>query len=274
MSSAAGAAKGTAAHPFDRAVALEPMPDGRLRGRTSESYWNMISPFGGLTAATVLKAILMSPDRQSDPIALTVNFAAPIQAGEFYVAARLVRVNRSTQHWAVTIVQGASSDVVVNAIAMFGVRRTTWGDTEVVRPPAPEPEASRQFQSTMPMRWPAMYDLRYARVSNNNTDSLTHTWIRDAEPRNLDFLSLTAYCDTFAPRLFFRRPLLVPVGTVSLNIYYHVAAEDLAQHGAAPVFGVAHGQVNHRGYGDQQAQLWGRENTLLATTQQMVWYKE
>jgi acyl-CoA thioesterase len=274
MSNAADAAKAAAAHPFDRAVALESIPDGRLRGRTNESYWNMISPFGGMTAAMVLNAILQKPERQGDPVALTVNFAAPIQAGEFFVEARMARANRSTQHWAVTIVQGTTPDVVVNAIAIFGVRRPTWGDTEAVRPSAPDPEASRRFQPTMPMRWPAMYDVRYARVSNDNTDSLTHTWIRDAEPRNVDCLSLTAYCDTFAPRIFFRRPLLVPVGTVSLNIYYHVSAEDLAHHGSAPVFGVAHGQVNRKGYGDQHAQLWGQENTLLATTHQMLWYKE
>jgi hypothetical protein len=276
MSSAADAPQTVAAHPFDRAVALELMPDGRLRGRTSELYWNMISPFGGATAATVLNAILLSPDRQGDPIALTVNFAAPIQPGEFFLEARLARANRSTQHWAVTVVQGMTPDVVVNAVAVFGARRPTWGSTEAVRPETASVDASRRFQAVMKMKWPAMYDVRFAlgQVSEEKPNSLTHTWIRDAEPRALDFLSLTAYCDTFAPRIFFRRAQLVPVGTVSLNIYYHVDAADLAGHGTEPVLGVAHGQVGHKGYCDQHAQLWGRKNTLLATTQQMLWYKE
>ena len=121
-----------------------------------------------------------------------------------------------------------------------------------------------------------MYDIRFAlgEVRMENPSSLTHTWIRDAEPRPLDFLSLTAYADTFAPRIFFRRPKLVPVGTVSMNIYYHIDAEDLARHGTEPVLGVAQGQVGYKGYADHEAQLWSGANTLLATTQQMLWYKE
>ncbi|MFL6714151.1 MAG: acyl-CoA thioesterase [Sulfurifustis sp.] len=263
-------------HPFDEAVRLEALPDGRWRGRTLESYWNMVSPFGGVTAAIALNGILLQSDRQGDPIALTVNYAAPMQQGDFEVGVRLTRANRSTQHWAVEIRQGANAEVMVNAIAVLAVRRDTWGFTEAVRPPAVSAAESRRFRPLTAMRWPAMYDVRYARgeVRTDSPDSLSYSWIQDAEPRAVDFLSLTAYCDTFAPRLFFRRSTFVPIGTVSLNIYFHVSADELARHGSEPIFGVAQGQVAHRGYFDQQAQLWGRQDRLLATTQQIVWYKE
>lgn len=262
-------------HPFDRAVALEPVPGGRLRGETSDAYWNMVSPFGGLTAAVALNGILVQRERLGDPVALTVNFVAPMQKGEFFVEPRLVRSNRSTQHWSVQLVQG--EEVLTSAIAFFGVRRPTWSLTEAAPPEADAPETGEPFRPPRDaMRWPAMYDIRYVRgrIMQENPDSVTHTWISDAEPRGLDFLSLAAYCDTFAPRMLFRRPVFVPLGTVSFNVYFHADAGELAAQGAEPVLGVARAQVFHKAYFDQEAQVWGRAGKLFATTQQVMWFKE
>lgn len=264
-------------HPFDEAVHLEALPDGRLRGVTVDAYWNLMSPFGGVTAAAALNGILLHPDRQGDPIALTVNFTTPLQPGEFDVTARLTRANRSTQYWAVEVRQGATPEVMVSASAVLATRRDTWGYAEAVRPSTVGvAECERFLPRLTTMRWPHMYDVRYARgrVLQENSDSLTYSWIQDATPRPIDFLSLTAYCDTFAPRLFFRRPKVVLIGTVSFNIYFHVSADELAEQGTESVLGVAQGQVAHRGYFDQQAQVWGKSDRLLATTQQIVWYKE
>ena len=264
----------TTSHTFDEAVALDPAA-GRLRGHTHEAYWNMVSPFGGFTAAVALNGLLLQSERNGDPVSFTVNYVAPIQRGEFVVEPRLLRSSRSTQHWSVQIVQG--DEVTTSAIAIFGARRPTWSSTEAKPPLTPGPEESVRFQPPRNlMRWPEMYDIRYARgtVRTENADSLTHSWIRDTQPRPIDYLSLTAFCDTFAPRLLFRRPLFVPLGTVSLNIYFHVDATELASHGTEPVLGVAYGQVFHKGYFDQQAQVWGKDGRLLATTQQVVWFKE
>src|SRR5436190_23904797 len=86
--------KNQALHPFDTALALEPLGDGRFGGATNEQYWNMISPFGGLTAAIMLNAVLRHPERQGDPIALTINFGAPIQRCECSAESRLRRAKR------------------------------------------------------------------------------------------------------------------------------------------------------------------------------------
>ena len=42
---------------------LTPTDDGRLRGATSDEYWNMMGPFGGTTASLMLKAALDAPAR-------------------------------------------------------------------------------------------------------------------------------------------------------------------------------------------------------------------
>ena len=51
-----------AAHAFDTAIALQPLGDGRFTGNTSPAYANMVGPFGGVTAATALNAVLEEGD--------------------------------------------------------------------------------------------------------------------------------------------------------------------------------------------------------------------
>ena len=70
-----------ARHPFDIATDLEPTGDGDWLARTSDAYWNMIGPFGGLIAALMFKSACVHPDREGEPIALTVNFCAAIAKG-------------------------------------------------------------------------------------------------------------------------------------------------------------------------------------------------
>jgi hypothetical protein len=44
------------------AIALTDTADGRVQGHTSRDYWNQVGPYGGITAAVVLQAILRRPD--------------------------------------------------------------------------------------------------------------------------------------------------------------------------------------------------------------------
>jgi acyl-CoA thioesterase len=262
-------------HLFDEAVRLEALGEGEYRGHTSEKYWNFVGPFGGITAATALNALLQRPERQGDPLSLTVNFMAPIKAGAFTIATKLMRSNRSTQHWSVQLAQG-DDDPALSAIAVFAARRETWGLREAVPPQAPPPEDCKPFKARMEIVWPAMYEMRYARgrFGVENPDSITHCWLSDVPPRPLDHPSLTAICDAFFPRIFLRRPQMAPIATVSLNIYFHVDSAALAKEGGGPVLCVAKAQVFNKGYYDQEGQVWGRDGVLLATTQQIAWYKE
>ena len=64
-------------HLFDDATRVT-AGDSRWRGQTSDDYWAFVGPFGGATAATILRALMDHPQRAGDPLALTVNFCAPI----------------------------------------------------------------------------------------------------------------------------------------------------------------------------------------------------
>jgi acyl-CoA thioesterase len=125
-------------HAFDHAIALEVVDDDVVRGTTRPEWVNMVGPFGGVTAAILLRAIQVHPDCLGEPVALTVNFAAPIADGDFEISRRAPRTNRTNQHWIVELSQDGA--VKTTATAIFGIRRDTWSDTQAVPPAAPPPE--------------------------------------------------------------------------------------------------------------------------------------
>ena len=90
----------SAAHPLDIATALKRLGPERLEGRTSDYYSNVGEPFGGFTAAALLRAVMEDDRRQGTPVALTVNYCAAIADGAFEISCRERRSGRSiTFRW-------------------------------------------------------------------------------------------------------------------------------------------------------------------------------
>lgn len=263
-------------HPFDRALDLEVVDADVVRGRTHPEWANMVGPFGGITAAVLLRAIESHPDRLGEPVALTVNFAAPIVDGEFEISRRAPRTNRTNQHWIAELSQDGA--VKTTATAVFGIRRDTWSDTQAISPQAPLPEQiARSDYANLPT-WVRLYDMRFAEgsFSGGNVEigpsSTTTLWVRDAAERPVDFAALAAVSDVFFPRVFLRRGI-VPSGTISLTTYFHVDQPHLDALGADYILGTAHANRVDRGFFDQSAQLWSRDGALVATTYQIVYFK-
>jgi acyl-CoA thioesterase len=266
-------------HAFDEAIALEPQGDGAWQGHTSPAYANMIGPFGGVTAAQALAAILRHPQRLGEPVAFTVNFAAPLADGPFAVLARPARTNRSTQHWVAEMRQGEQT--VLTATAVTALRRDTWGATEMAMPKAPAPRDVPPRSRSGRVEWIRRYDMRFiqggfppAWDGAHAEDSRTQLWVRDEPPRPLDFASLTALADVFFPRIWRRRATLTPIGTVSMTVYFHGGEAQLRRSGTGFLLGQAQAQGFRDGYFDQTAQLWNETGDLLATSHQVVYYKE
>lgn len=267
-------------HPFDPAIRLVPEGENRYSGATSPAYGNMVGPFGGITCAVLLQAVLTHERRQGNPIALTVNFAAPIADGSFDIEAIPVRTNRSTQHWVVQLTQ--QDAIAATATVALAVRRDTWGAPEAV-PPAGIPPASalgRMPLSGTPA-WVRSYDLRFVELvvpaafgGREQDHSRSEVWVRDEPPRPLDFPALAAICDSFFPRIFLRRRRFVPVGTVSLTTFFHADDEMLARQSDRHVLGVARAMNFRNGFFDQSAEIWSDDGALLATSHQIVYYRE
>lgn len=265
----------TDTHPFDKALQLQPVDAAVMRGQTQPEWANMVGPFGGITAAALLHAVELRPDHIGEPLALTVNFAAPIADGEFDISLKAARTNRSNQHWIAELSQ--QSDVKTTATMVFGIRRDTWSDDETRMPSAPPPEGLAA--TSPPLVWFSQYDTRYVENPFPTEDpqpsqsSTTTLWVRDAGRRGLDFAALAAMCDIFYPRVFLRRGAFIPAGTISLTTYFHANGQELAQLGGDFVLGSAHANGFADGYFDQSAHLWARDGALLASTHQIVYFK-
>ena len=264
-------------HPFDHAIHLDTVDANVRRGRTRPKWANMVGPFGGITAAAIVRAIETHPERIGSPLALTINFAAPIADGDFDITLQVARTNRTNQHWLVELSQ--DDGVKTTATALFGMRRDTWADTEAHPPSAPAPEQLTPTGLGAPIVWAALYDMRFVEGAVPGTDgrpsptSTTTLWVRDSAQRRVDYPALAALCDIFYPRVFLRRGGFIPSGTISLTSYFHADQEQLNALGGDYVLATAHANSFSRGYFDQSAQLWTRDGALLATTHQIVYFK-
>lgn len=269
----------TAPHPFDAAIALTPLGDNLFGGHTSPAYANMVGPFGGITAAQALNGVLSHPQRLGEPVSLTVNFAAGLSGGPFEVEARPARTNRSTQHWVIELRQ--QGQAVMTATALTALRRETWGSqSECPMPEVPRP-SDVPASAGGRVEWFKRYQIRFieggfpaAWDGAEQGQSRTRLWLRDSPARPLDFTSLAALADVFFPRVWLRRATPVPIGTVSMTVYFHADAAQLQATGTGYLLGQAQAQTFRRGFFDQSAQLWNEAGELLVTSHQLVYYKE
>lgn len=264
-------------HLFDEATRVS-AGDSRWQGQTSDDYWAFVGPFGGVTAATVLRAVTNHPERSGDPLSLTVNYCAPIASGVFDLDVRLVKGNRSTQHWCVELTQG-SADVATFATAVFAERRPSWSHQ-----PAQFPLA-KPFEQILPYSgvaapWVKQYDFRFVEGAPDlgskkdvPASAFSKLWIGDRVPRKIDALSLMSMSDAFFGRVFHARRELVPFGTVSLTTYFHVPMDDLARENITQVLAIADAKIFHKSYCDQTGELWSPQGRLLATTHQIAYFK-
>lgn len=269
-------------HPLDLVTALGGAPSDATRGaRTSDAYWTFISPFGGASAATALRAVLEHPGCDGDPLAITVNFCAPIERGDYAVRVRRARANKSSQHWTVEFMQGGSEEPVLTASVVTALRRDTWSHATARAPALPAYDAMPPMPQRSSLSWVDQYEFRFAEGMIGTSEQTfdppksprSVLWIKDAEPRPLDFLSLVALSDAFFGRIFQVIGRIPPFGTVSMTTHFHASADELAIQGLRPLAAVADARVFHRSFGDQTVELYGAEGQLLATSVQVAYFR-
>ncbi len=268
----------TTVHPFDRATQVA-VVDGRLRGTASEDYFAFVGPFGGATAATMLRAIMVQAERIGDPLSVTVNLCAPVAAGGFDLNVRLMKATRSTQHWMVELAQ--DDGVAAFMTAVFAVRRPSWSHQPATMPEAPAFETVKPLPDSGIAAWVRQYQFRfvegmpgYGKTPNDvPASAYSRMWLSDTTPRQIDFLSLLSMSDTFFARIFHVRGTIVPIGTVSMTTAFHADADDLAAEDTTMVLGAADANSFHKSFSDQTGKLWSPSGRLLATTSQVVYFK-
>lgn len=263
-------------HPFDQATMLVSVAENRYGGRITPAYANMVGPFGGVIAAAMLNGVLSHPARQGDPVAMTVNFAGPLTYEPFELQVRLVRANRSNQHWLLELEQAGL--VAASASAILATRQQSWAATELDCPAVAQADELEVWAASAGPAWIKRYQFRFVHGAltlsgQPGPDSESLLWVRDAPERPVDFLSLLALSDVFFPRIFVRQQQMCPAGTVAMTTHFHTDAATLAANGSRPLLARARAQCFNRNYFDQRAELWSEGGVLLASSSQMVYFK-
>ena len=267
-------------HPLDLATALD-NPGADIRtGRTTDEYWGFVGPFGGASAAILMRAVMDHPQRLGDPLALTVNYCGPLAKGAYDVHAKPSRTNRSTQHWTLELRQGG--EAVLTGTAVTATRRESFSHAPAGPPQVPPPDDIERYR----MRegapaWINCYDFRFANGAplfgapddGARHSALSHLWLRDAPSRPLDHVALAGLADAFFARIVHVQSQFVPFGTVTLTTYFLGTADEIARQGDRHLLGVADSKRFHRNYFDQSVELWSADGALLATSAQVSYFK-
>jgi acyl-CoA thioesterase len=247
-------------------------------GATDPAYWNMAGPFGGWIASQLLGRVLDDPRRSGDPIATSTSFVGAIVEGPFAIHVRQLRSNRSTDFWWAELrqEQNGAEQVCAYATIAFARRPSTTAHLEQSMPDAPPPEeVAERPMPPMSLPWMTLYENRMSTATpfRGEGPARSLTWTRK-HGVPLDFLALTEICDTAIPRIFYRIRRPIPIATVTMNAFFHVTGEALAEVGTDFVLCDANWHVANAGYFDEQQSIWSRSGRLLATTDQLVWYRE
>ncbi|MDQ2857354.1 MAG: thioesterase family protein [Candidatus Eremiobacteraeota bacterium] len=266
---------------FDKAVAIAPGADGVFAGHTDARYFNRSGrPFGGYIAAALLGPVLAQAMDESSLISMSADFAAAPHAGPYRIVTRNRRRNRSTDFWTAEFVQDDDphGTMKVGASMVFARRRPTVEFREARVPDVPPPEERARFDTAQMPSFLSMYDMRVIDGSllgaaSASATRTARTWVRDDPPRPLDPLSLVAFCDTIVPQIFLRAGRMLPTATVTMNVFVHAGAEELAQIGDDYVLTDSTMRIATDGFFDSQSTVWSRAGRLIATTEQLAFYK-
>jgi hypothetical protein len=257
---------------------ITPLIEGRYSGETDPAFWNLIGPFGGWIAATLLRSVLDVPERLGEPISLCTNFAGAIEPGSLEIRTRNTRRNRSTDFWRTDLVQqqNGSERHCADASVVLALRRATESFVELAPPAMPPPESLTPLSTgSVGAAFLARYDMRFdaPHPARQADPGRTMMWVREIGPSTLDFAGLVGLCDAGFPLIFTRLRKRMPISTVTLNVFFHVTADELAALGNDFVLSDGTSRIAHEGFYDSTTALWSRAGRLLATTEQIVYYK-
>ncbi len=266
----------TTLHPIDAATLLR--RDGAsLSANAPADYWNMAGPFGGATAALMMRAVLEDERLIGEPVSITVNFCGGIVQGGMTLDVRAVRTGKTVQHWVVELSQGGG--IVATATVVTALRREGWRFVNNTMPDAPPPEMVEVLDRSQSIGWTTKYEMRFVAGApvferdDAGRNPRSVLWLNDKPRRVVDFVSLTSMSDAFFVRIVHARGDIPPVATVSMTTHFHATGVMLAAHGDQPLLCAADTKLFDQGFFDQTAEIWSPSQGLVATSTQMVWFK-
>lgn len=259
-------------------LAVEKLGPGRYRAEAAPDYQGMSGLFGGWSAALLLSALLEEPvgsEAAGSPSALTTHYFAPVLPGRaLEIRTEPLRAGRSLSFWQATLSPADADGVWAQATLVRANRRASDGFDQLVCPSAPDPASLERFVIGGQPFGQRM-EIRPASGSPpfGLGDSRSLSWIRENSGRPIDAVSLAFLSDVGAPRIFYYSPGPRLISTITLSTYFYATTEELAAVGDDYLLSELTGTRGAQSTFGSRGQLWSRKGALLATMEQLCWFK-
>ena len=262
----------------ESAIALAHVAPGRWSTQAGEEWSNPGGGlWGGYAIGLAIRVVEAEPDAIGEPLSLTLAYAAALPSGALDIRTRRLRQGGSVGVWEVEVLPAGSETVGVHAIVTMAKRPKTPAFVFATMPDAPAPEDVPSLDIPgEPRRYGAgAFERRafegFPPAPGDSSRSLC--WVRSRN-RPMDKTLLGMVTDHSPPRAMYALGRSVMTTTLSLTAYLHVTAEELAAVGQDFILVECEGRVGNAGASDERSSYWSRGGKLLATSEQLAWYRE
>jgi len=201
-----------------------------------------------------------------------VNFVGAITPGEdVVIETQHLGGGRSVEHYRADLRSTSDLEIKASAMVVLANRRATDGHSQRSMPGAPHPDTLEEFHA--PGRQGQQTLIRPISGEYASGDQASTFWVRELSGRQLDHLQLAYLADQYAPRSFYWGPGPRPAATLTMSIYFHGTPGEIAEVGDDYLLNEATGTRGEQSTSGQEAILWSRQGALLATTEQLSWYR-
>jgi acyl-CoA thioesterase len=259
---------------LDRSLTARSLEKDLFCAVADRAYEANTGMFGGWTAALLLKAVLQESALEGSPSALSVNFVQRVVPGEQVLIRRTrLGASRSLAHWRADLYRIDDDDLLASASVVVALRRPSESATDFPMPAAPLPEELPETHPPGPFGEHTDSRPVHGIPPFNRTDLRSLTWVRETSGRAVDAVQLAYLSDVYAPRVFHVSSAPRPSSTLTLSVYFLAGPDEMGALGDDYVLVEAGGTRIEQSLVGSHVRLWSRRGDLLATSEQLCWFK-
>lgn len=256
------------------ALIVHPDGEGRFVAYADPDHESLSGMFGGWTAAVALEAVIQAGEEGFAPSALTTQFVASI-AGGSTVSLKVAKLGggRSVQHWRVDASSTDDVTTYATATVVMTARRPSDGHVQALMPEAPGPDTLEEFHAPGPQGHQTLMRPIAGYPPHGRDDTRSLHWIKSMDGRTVDYPQLAYIADQMAPRSFFWAEGPRPSSTMTMSLHIHGTVDEIAEVGSDYLLVEAIGTRGESSTSGHHARIWSREGALLATSEQLCWFR-
>jgi acyl-coenzyme A thioesterase PaaI-like protein len=258
-------------------IALSAVAPGRWTTHAAPEWRN---PGGGLWGGYALglcvRALEAEPEATGEALSMTLTYAAGLPSGDLDVRTRRLRQGGSIGVWEVEIGARGADEVGVHGMVTLARRPPTppFAFATLPQTSAPEDLPAPVHPAGMEHFGASAFERRTLEgfPPKPGGDSRSLAWVR---PRRgvWDKALLAMVTDNSPPRAMYALDRAMTT-TLSLTAYLHACADELAALGDQFILIECEGRVGGGGASDERSSYWSRDGRLLATSEQLAWYRQ